>query len=81
MKCRFHPGGCRFALPSCQVAYSIAAAAGLLNTHLALALDSPAKKQDSVPQTVLVTATVGATEAKRANASYSVLDAKDLGKF
>jgi outer membrane cobalamin receptor len=36
--------------------------------------------QDEV-QTVIVTGTVGATEAKRANVSYSVLDAKDLGKF
>ncbi|CAN7305521.1 TonB-dependent receptor plug domain-containing protein [Pseudoduganella sp. LjRoot289] len=38
-----------------------------------------AVKSDS--QTVIVTGTVGATEAKSANVSYSVLDAKDLGKF
>ncbi|SFU56276.1 TonB-dependent receptor [Pseudoduganella namucuonensis] len=37
------------------------------------------KQGDS--QTVIVTGTVGATEAKAANVSYSVLDAKDLGKF
>ena len=40
-----------------------------------------AGKDDSGSQTVIVTGTVGATEARRANVSYSVLDAKDLGKF
>lgn len=81
MKKPIHSHGRRFALPCSQAAYSILAAAGLLNAHLALAQEAPAKKPESEPQTVLVTATVGATEAKRANASYSVLDAKDLGKF
>jgi hypothetical protein len=40
-----------------------------------------AQDQQSEPQTVIVTGTVGATQAKRANVAYSVLDAKDLGKF
>ncbi|MEO7576014.1 MAG: TonB-dependent receptor, partial [Massilia sp.] len=39
-----------------------------------------AQAQDET-QTVIVTGTVGATAAKAANVSYSVLDAKDLGKF
>ncbi|MEO7494906.1 MAG: TonB-dependent receptor plug domain-containing protein [Massilia sp.] len=39
-----------------------------------------AEKKDEV-QTVIVTGTVGATAAKAANVSFSVLDAKDLGKF
>lgn len=40
-----------------------------------------ADKPQGETQTVIVTGTVGATEARRANVSYSVLDAKDLGKF
>jgi len=41
-----------------------------------------AGSSNNVLQTVLVTATVGgATDAKRANVSFSVLDAKDLGRF
>jgi iron complex outermembrane receptor protein len=38
-------------------------------------------KKEGETQTVIVTGTVGAAEAKSANVSYSVLDAKDLGKF
>jgi iron complex outermembrane recepter protein len=40
-----------------------------------------AVKKESDSQTVIVTGTVGRAEAKSANVSYSVLDAKDLGKF
>jgi hypothetical protein len=61
------------------------AGAGLLGASFALAQDAqPAKDSQADPnaaQTVIVTGTVGATDAKRANVSYTVLDAKDLGKF
>jgi hypothetical protein len=43
--------------------------------------DASAGSSTNVMATVLVTGTVGATEAKRANVSFSVLDAKDLGRF
>lgn len=44
--------------------------------------DKPnAAQPPSETQTVIVTGTVGATQARRANVSYSVLDAKELGKF
>jgi hypothetical protein len=69
----------RLATPRPTAAAAALAAAGLLHASLALAQDAQA---DASPtQTVIVTGTVGATEAKRANVSYSVLDAKDLGKF
>jgi outer membrane cobalamin receptor len=73
--------GRRFAMHKSQVAVAILASAGLLNAHLALAQDAKTAQATAETQTVLVTATVGATEARRANASYSVLDAKEMGKF
>jgi iron complex outermembrane recepter protein len=76
--------GCRFAVPSPQFALAIVASAGLLNVSAALAQEkgkADAFKKEGETQTVIVTGTVGAAEAKSANVSYSVLDAKDLGKF
>jgi hypothetical protein len=65
-----------------QSALAILAAAGLLNAHVALAQEaSGAQAKPAAAQTVIVTGTVGASEAKAANVSYSILDAKDLGKF
>jgi hypothetical protein len=63
-----------------QFALAILAGAGLFNAHEVLAQEAAARPL-AESQTVIVTGTVGATEAKRANVSYSVLDAKDLGKF
>jgi hypothetical protein len=75
--------GCRLSMPTPQVALAILASAGLLNASAALAQESrqAAGKPESEVQSVIVTGTVGATEAKAANVSYSVLDTKDLGKF
>ena len=77
----------RQAAPKPTVAVAALAAAGLLSASLALAQEArpgthdDAQADASPAQTVIVTGTVGATDAKRANVSYSVLDAKDLGKF
>jgi outer membrane receptor protein involved in Fe transport len=78
--------GWRPVAPQPKAAVAVLASAGLLSASLALAQEAqPAKPNaqadTSSPSTVIVTGTVGATEAKRANVSYSVLDAKDLGKF
>jgi hypothetical protein len=43
--------------------------------------DAPKQTREADTPTVIVTGTVGAAEAKSANVSYSILDAKDLGKF
>lgn len=83
----------RLAAPRQKTIVAVLAGAGLLTTSLAWAQEAQPEKTnvqaevkapqaESAPvQTVLVTGTVGATEAKRANVSYTVLDAKDLGKF
>lgn len=81
MKTRTPMCGRRFAMHSSHVAVTILAGAGLLNAHIALADEAKTPAPPSETQTVLVTATVGATEAKRSNTSYSVLDAKEMGKF
>jgi outer membrane cobalamin receptor len=78
--------GWQATLPAQKTAVLVLASAGLLNASLAMAQQEPAPKAkseaDANPaQTVIVTGTVGAQEAKKANVAYSVLDAKDLGKF
>jgi outer membrane cobalamin receptor len=80
----------RLAAPAPRFALAILAGA-ILNATTAMAqqnqtsaaqkASADAEQTESPVQTVIVTGTVGATEAKRANVSYSVLDAKDLGKF
>jgi outer membrane cobalamin receptor len=81
MQTRFSNGGNPAArkrrMP--HAALAILAGAGLLNAHLALAQEG--KAAEAPTQTVIVTGTVGASEAKSANVSYSILDAKDMGKF
>lgn len=75
----------RLAAPRQKTIAAALAGAGLLSASVAFAQQAqPASadiQADTEPQTVIVTGTVGATEAKRANVAYSVLDAKDLGKF
>ncbi|WP_306392197.1 TonB-dependent receptor [Telluria beijingensis] len=87
--------GWRLAAPKPTTLAAVLAGAGLLGASLALAQEAPqppaaasAAPVPTIPQadvapaqTVIVTGTVGATEAKRANVSYTVMDAKDLGKF
>jgi len=70
------------AVPVSQLMFALAAGAGIFATTPAFAQQAKgAAAPASETQTVIVTGTVGATEAKSANVSYSVLDAKDLGKF
>jgi outer membrane receptor protein involved in Fe transport len=93
MKKKLDLYGWRFAAPAPQFALAVVASAGLLTVSTALAQEAspaagaaqaaaeakPARKEDS--PTVIVTGTVGKAEARAANVAYSVLDAKDMGKF
>ncbi len=88
MKRKLDLHGWHAAIPTPQFALAIVASAGLLSVSAALAQDAkPAAetaqpaKQETETQTVIVTGTVGKAKARAANVAYSVLDAKDMGKF
>lgn len=85
MKKKINLYGCAFAMPAPQFALAILASAGLLNASAALAQDAKAAKDapqaDAPTATVIVTGTIGKAEARAANVAYSVIDAKDMGKF
>lgn len=85
MKKKIDLYGWHMAVPRPQFALAVVASAGLLSVSAALAQEAkpdtaaPIKQEET--QTVIVTGTVGKAKARAANVAYSVLDAKDMGKF